>query len=202
MPNDIQEMTRHLQKRTGNVLCSADMALHWFEDNPKAIRGDGDAVKYTLRRFRRQARQLDNAAYQPPAVAVFGASQAGKSYLVSSLATKPGQALIAYYQKENLNFLTDMNPQGGNESTGLVSRFTTRKIDVIDEKMPVPLRLLSAVDVIKILTNTSIEDFKTKDAEIDDQSLQNLFQSMKPFMQDKIINSIIDIDDIEVLYEY
>ncbi len=202
MPNDIQEMTRHLQKRTGNVLCSADMALHWFEDNPKAIRGDGDAVKYTLRRFRRQARQLDNAAYQPPAVAVFGASQAGKSYLVSSLATKPGQALIAYYQKENLNFLTDMNPQGGNESTGLVSRFTTRKIDVIDEDMPVPLRLLSAVDVIKILTNTSIEDFKIKDAEIDDQSLQNLFHSMKPFMQDKIINSIIDIDDIEVLYEY
>ena len=202
MSKDIQYITQQLQKRTDDVFQSADRALHWFEDNLKAVKGDKESIKYTLRRFRRQAKQLDYAVYQLPAVAVFGASQAGKSYLVSSLATKPGQSLYAYYQKENLNFLTDMNPQGGNESTGLVSRFTTRRIKTIQENMPVPLRLLSAIDIIKILTNTSIEDFKVKDNEINEEKIQNLFQSIKPFMQEKIVNMIIDIDDIEILYEY
>lgn len=202
MSDDIQQRTEQLQKKTGDVFQSANQALHWFEDNSKAVKGNVESVNYTLRRFRRQAKQLDYAAHQPPAVAVFGASQAGKSYLVSSLATRPGKPLTAYYQKEQLDFLKDMNPQGGNESTGLVSRFTTRKVDVVDESRPVPLRLLSAIDVIKILTNTSIEDFKIKDAEIDEEQIQTLFQSIKALMQKEVVNNVIDIDDIEILYEY
>lgn len=202
MSKTIEEITSQLQKRTDDVFKASDQALHWFEENPKAIKGDKEALNYALRRFRRQAKQLDHAAYQPPAVAVFGASQAGKSYLVSSLATIPGQELLAYYQKETLNFLRDMNPQGGNESTGLVSRFTTKNVDTVNENMPVPLRLLTAIDVIKILTNTSIEDFKVKDTAIDDQQLQTLFHSIQPMLHDKVVNPIVDIDDIEILYEY
>ncbi|MDI2090187.1 virulence factor SrfC family protein [Commensalibacter oyaizuii] len=194
-------MIKTLQARNHAVSTAADQALSWFHDNPKAVKGNIETVTANLRRFRRQARQLNRASHQPPAIAVFGASQSGKSYLVSSLATKPGQSLYAYYHDEKLNFLQDMNPQGGNESTGLVSRFTTAKPNVIQESMPVPLRLLSAVDVIKILTNTSLEDFKTKEQSTDFLISDNFFSPSEP-LSEKVVNEIINLDDIEGLVEY
>ncbi|MDI2113721.1 virulence factor SrfC family protein [Commensalibacter nepenthis] len=200
MVEDNQIMIKTLQARTGDVLKASGQALSWFNDNPIAVKGDGERLQTTLRRFRRQARQLNRAANQPPAIAVFGASQSGKSYLVSSLATKPGETLEAYYQGEKLNFLQDMNPQGGNESTGLVSRFTTRTPQVIQENMPVPLRLLSAADIIKILTNTSLEDFKVKELSMEDKQIDALFEAAGASAN--TVNPIIDLDDIEGLMEY
>ncbi|CAI3936210.1 virulence factor SrfC family protein [Commensalibacter communis] len=200
MVKDNQEMIQTLQARNSEVLKASDQALSWFDDNPKAVKGDGERLKATLRRFRRQARQLNRACRQPPAIAVFGASQSGKSYLVSSLATKPGKTLKAHYQNEKLNFLQDMNPQGGNESTGLVSRFTTRTPQVIQDNMPVPLRLLSAVDIIKILTNTSLEDFKVKELSMEDKQIDALFDAAGASAN--TTNAVIDLDDIEGLMEY
>lgn len=200
MVEDNQIMIKTLQARNSDVLKASDQALSWFNDNPKAVKGDGERLKATLRRFRRQARQLNRASHQPPAIAVFGASQSGKSYLVSSLATKPGETLEAYYQGEKLNFLQDMNPQGGNESTGLVSRFTTRTPQVIQDDMPVPLRLLSAADIIKILTNTSLEDFKVKELSMEDKQIDALFEAAGASAN--TTNSILDLDDIEGLMEY
>ncbi|CAI3925937.1 Virulence factor SrfC-related protein (SrfC) (PUBMED:31766712) [Commensalibacter communis] len=200
MVKDNQEMIQTLQARNSEVLKASDQALSWFDDNPKAVKGDGERLKATLRRFRRQARQLNRACRQPPAIAVFGASQSGKSYLVSSLATKPGKTLEAHYQNEKLNFLQDMNPQGGNESTGLVSRFTTRTPQVIQDNMPVPLRLLSAVDIIKILTNTSLEDFKVKELSMEDKQIDALFDAAGASAN--TTNAVIDLDDIEGLMEY
>lgn len=200
MVEDNQTIIKTQQARNGDVLKASDQALTWFTENPKAIKGDGERLNASLRRFRRQARQLNRASHQPPAIAVFGASQSGKSYLVSSLATKPGETLHAYYKGEKLNFLQDMNPQGGNESTGLVSRFTTKTPAIVQEDMPVPLRLLSAADIIKILTNTSLEDFKVKELSMDEKQIDALFQSA--VASANTTNAILDLDDIEGLFEY
>ncbi|SOD99712.1 virulence factor SrfC family protein [Spirosoma fluviale] len=116
-----------------------------------------------LGKLRRQAKRLQYAAGFRPALAMFGISQVGKSYLVSNLARIPGQSLL---QIDNaglpadrvreiighdgpISFIDDINPKGGGtEATGVVTRFTTHH----QSGQPGYLvRLLSQIDVVKIM---------------------------------------------------
>ena len=155
-------MSDALLRRTGQVADVAREAAQWLETNRATLKEDPTALARDFRRFGRRAARLRTAANRPMGVAVFGASQAGKSYLVSSLATPPGRPLETVYGAQTLNFLRDLNPPGGKESTGLVTRFTVRA-DLAPTGAPVPLRLLSQTDVVKILANAFLEDFKVPD---------------------------------------
>ena len=55
------------------------------------------------------------------------------------------------------DFIQDINPAGGKESTGLVTRFTLTPSGA-PAMFPVKLRLLSELDIVKILTNTYYAD--------------------------------------------
>jgi len=149
-------------QRAAQIAEAAQDGALWLEANRAGLKEDPAALARDFRRFGRCAARLRAAAERPMCVAVFGASQAGKSYLVSSLATRPGQPLVAAYGNQRLNFLQDLNPQGGKESTGLVSRFTVRGV-AGPAQAPVPLRLMSQTDVVKILANAYFEDFKVRD---------------------------------------
>ena len=136
--------------------------LGWIGANaPEA----GEALLRELRQNARRARALRHAAQRPVAVAVFGASQAGKSYLVSRLAAPSGKPLTAAFGPARLDFLRDINPPGGNESTGLVTRFTIAAQPVAADA-PIALRLLSQTDAVKILANTYLEDFAFDEAAV------------------------------------
>lgn len=192
-----------LLHRAETVINATEKALHWVEENPSALKGDVMVAKTNLRRFRRRGRILATAAKQPPSIAIFGASQAGKSYLVSGLArSKETLQLNAYYQGKTLDFLTEMNPQGGNESTGLVSRFTTHQdLSSPSSEAPIPLRILSCGDVIKILINTYLEDFRTPPTPFTQQDLSALFMPLKG--QNPIDDfSLFDIDIVEDLRDF
>ena len=122
----------------------------------------GQPAEPVAREFRRHARRADRlreAAERPPAVAVFGASQAGKTYLVTRFAVAPGATLMIDFEGTRIDFLLDINPQGNQEATGLVTRFTTRPV-ATPPGTPVSLRLLSQTDVVRILTNTFVRDFQ------------------------------------------
>ncbi len=149
-------------ERAAEVAKAARDGAAWLEANRTRLKEDPAALARDFRRFGRRAARLRAAAERPMCVAVFGASQAGKSYLVSSLASRPGQALAATYGDRRLNFLQDLNPQGGKESTGLVSRFTVRGV-AAPAQAPVPVRLMSQTDIVKILANAYLEDFKVRD---------------------------------------
>ncbi len=134
-------------------------------------------------------------------VAVFGASQAGKSYLVSSLATRPGQPLMAVYGDRQLNFLRDLNPEGGKESTGLVSRFTARNVTA-PPQAPIPVRLVSQTDIVKILANAYLNDFKVHDMhEPEPAEIAALFAELSQKATGTPQGGLA-IDDIEELQEY
>lgn len=148
-------------QRAAAVAEAARDGAAWLEART-GLKEDPTALARDFRRFGRRAARLRAAAERPMCVAVFGASQAGKSYLVSSLASRPGQALEAAYGDRRLNFLQDLNPQGGKESTGLVSRFTVRGV-AAPPQAPVPVRLMSQTDIVKILANAYLEDFKVRD---------------------------------------
>lgn len=135
--------------------------LKWLNaaDN-RAIVGEQSArVERALRLGIVSAGQLARAARRPMAVAVFGASQVGKSHLISVLARK-GDALMARFPglKEPVNYITSINPDRGKEATGLVTRFTIREPGTTPEGFPVSLKLLSHADLIKIFANAYFFD--------------------------------------------
>ena len=193
-------------ERAAQVAELARDGAAWLEANRARLKEEPTALVRDFRRFGRRAARLRAAARRPMCVAVFGASQAGKSYLVSSLATRPGQPLVAAYGDKRLNFLQDLNPQGGKESTGLVSRFTARSV-VAPTQSPVPLRLMSQTDIVKILANAFLEDFKIRDlrppepAAIDALFARLSLQVGGPGRGGLAVDDL-GVDDIEELREY
>ncbi|MDP2333088.1 MAG: virulence factor SrfC family protein [Reyranella sp.] len=111
-----------------------------------------------LQKVRNQSRKLARAARRRMCVGVFGPSQAGKSYLVSILASRDGRPLQARFADKTYDFLREINPPGNRESTGLVTRFGLGLSDGAPD-FPVRVRLLTQTDIVKILGNSFLLDF-------------------------------------------
>ena len=131
---------------------AAQGALAWFRDFPDRVAAQRPVLEKEFRLAAVEARKLKTAAERPVAVGVYGLSQAGKSYLISTLARPAGKELTADLDKPR-GFLADINPESDKEATGLVTRFTMRK-EKGPEGFPVRLRLLSEIDLVKILANS------------------------------------------------
>jgi hypothetical protein len=184
--------------RANEIDALAGRAVDWLAGRPEHA---DPGLARALRRDARKARALREAAGRPVAVAVFGASQAGKSYLVSRLAAPLGRPLAARFGGTELDFLRDINPPGGQEATGLVTRFTIAAPPA-PQDTPIALRLLSQTDVVKILANTFLEDFVMVDAappepEALAAALRALEHDAAPAPQDGMT-----ADDIEDLQDY
>jgi hypothetical protein len=135
---------------------AAQAALAWMRDFPTRPAQQRGALDREFRMAAVQARKLRAAAERPMAVGVYGLSQAGKSYLISTLARPQGRPLMAVLDSDR-PFLADINPESDKEATGLVTRFTMRK------EPPPPgfaarIRLLTEVDLVKILANSWFRD--------------------------------------------
>ncbi len=143
-----------------------DDALAWISDAENApLVGDEKASLHRmLRRSRRRARRLAAAAGSKMCVSVFGPSQAGKSYLVSVLARPEGGRLVADYAGPDgqLDYISQINPEGEGESTGLVTRFTMSRFET-PEGYPIPLRLLSEADIARTILNSFYMDGDRKE---------------------------------------
>ena len=188
-------------QRAAAVAAVARSGAAWLEANRARLKEDPTLLAADFRRFGRRAARLRAAAGRPMCVAVFGASQAGKSYLVSSLATRPGKPLIAAYGEHRPNFLADLNPPGGKESTGLVSRFTVRPV-AAPGHAPVPVRLMSQTDVVKILANAFLEDFKVRDLRLPEPAAVSALFDRLAGSAAAAPQAGLAVDDIEELREY
>jgi len=163
--------------------------------------GIGDGLIRDLRRDARRARAIRHAASRPVAVAVFGASQAGKSYLVSRLAAPLGKPVFAAFGDTRADFLREINPEGGNESTGLVTRFTI-KAPPAPPDAPVALRLLTQSDIVKILINTYLEDFAPDESAVLSPEEQQAHIEVLDRMAGPAACDGLDEDTVEDLRDY
>lgn len=132
-------------------------ALDWVAGNPDKVKQEAAVLARALRKATTEAAKLEAASRRPMCVGVFGPSQSGKSYLISALARKGNEPLLAVFDGRTADFVAEINPEGGQESTGLVTRFTVRPV-MTPPGLPVALRLLSAADLVKILGNTYYSD--------------------------------------------
>lgn len=94
-----------------------------------------------------------------PAVAVFGESQVGKSYMVDCLLTSQSSVLNIYDGHGTpTGFIEYINPLGGGkEATSLISRFTTKQV-WINEDYPIRVAMLRPIDVVMVLLDSFYND--------------------------------------------
>ena len=156
-----------------------------------------------LQKVRNQSRKLARAARRRMCVGVFGPSQAGKSYLVSILASRDGRPLQARFADKTYDFLREINPPGNRESTGLVTRFGLGLSDGSPD-FPVRVRLLTQTDIVKILGNSFLLDFDHQKAEFvgpDGAAIRKRLSELRAKAQPQPVGDL-DSDDVLDLIEY
>lgn len=149
---------KQLAEQCEKLAALTQEASLWLADNHELV---GRGLKEQQKELRKAGRLFKNcavAAMRKMCVGVFGPSQAGKSYLISTLACKMRDTLWANLGDKEYNFLLDINPEGGRESTGLVTRFTIERPATPPAGFPVHVRLLSFMDLVKILANSYYSD--------------------------------------------
>ncbi len=87
--------------------------------------GETAAEVQALRDLTYRVRKLTKASERPAALGFFGPSQAGKSFLVGALLSHELGTLTVLSKGKELDFLKEINPAKGVESTGVVTRFST-----------------------------------------------------------------------------
>lgn len=168
---------------------------------------DGEKQKNAYRNLVNCRRKLNKKKFAlegNPAAALYGESQVGKSYLISSLLSEEGKPFSITDENNDVhNFIEKINPPGGgNESTSLVSRFSVN-YKPINPKFPVKAILLSPADIVLILCDSFYNDIKadhklmlpTEQINSDVLSLKESMKSRQP--QQKVFgeDDLFDMQD-------
>src|SRR6516225_7709706 len=141
----------NLAAACANTSAAITEALGWVRNdvNARRISSVRPTLDRELRRAFIEADRLTKAIERPMCVGVFGPSQAGKSYLISALARRQTERVLVAFDAiaPGLDFVRQINPEGGRESTGLVTRFSMRRLTA-PSGYPVAVRLLSQPEVV------------------------------------------------------
>lgn len=148
---------------------AAAASISWVERNSPAVPDLAIQNNDIIVNLARASNQLSSTVHnlkQHPTIGLFGASQAGKSYLVSALAAGQGRSLQTYWDNNAIDFIKHVNPSGNNsEATGFVTRFThTPHSTPIG--FPVELTLLSELEIVMILINAFFNDINQADVKM------------------------------------
>lgn len=194
-----------LTERCQGIRGGSGQAIDWVKDvrrTAESVDGAADTMVEELRRYRYKTRQLGNALSKPLSVGVFGVSQAGKSFLISTLAMNEGGELETKMGNDRLNFISHINPSGGGgEATGLVTRFTCTQSKAPDA-FPVDVKLLSESDIIKIFANSYAFDFDAKFKETVDVAELNARIASLSSRRQPTLTGGIDEDDMVDIMDY
>ncbi len=172
---------------------------------------------------RRCLERISSAMELNPAVAVFGQSQVGKSYLVDGLLANANGPLTVSNgldgeDYKEYGFLEHIDPQGrGQEATAVVSRFTTK---VLQRPAAVPndyafrVELLSVKDILLVLVDAYYNDVKFATADSDegnssernyytkDELLQHLDRLKQKYANHSVCQSYLTEGDVYALRDY
>jgi len=195
-----------LSGRCQDIYAGSGEAIDWIGEtrkNAQRLDRDADGLIEKLRRTRNLCRRLGAAANRPLSMGVFGMSQAGKSYLISTLARDQDGQLKTILDGQELDFIGHINPPGGGkEATGLVTRFT-RQANETPKGYPVELTLFTEADVIKVLGNSFFNDFDRERVrfETDPDSIRDHLAALEKMRQPNPTGGL-DADDLVDIMDY
>jgi hypothetical protein len=168
---------------------------------------EGEKQKNAYRNLVNCRRKLNKKKFAlegNPAAAMYGESQVGKSYLISSLLSEKGIP-FSITDEYNIvhNFIEEINPPGGGtESTSLVSRFSVN-YKPINPKYPVKAILLSVSDIVLILCDSFYNDIKavhdltlkTDEINIEINALKDKLKGREPQQKVLVEDQVLDMQD-------
>ena len=184
-----------------------DIHLNCIEDSIKWVNSNlaGDKKEQSYSRLVEQRRKLKKIKYalsNNPAAAIYGESQKGKSYLVSSLLSSPNQPfkVIDAYGND-YDFKLDINPIGQDkESTSVVTRFSL-SYNWENDEYPVKIQLLSIVDIILLLSDSYYNDLINHKL-ISPEDLNSKIKEITQEINNNSSHEIIIEDDILDIRDY
>lgn len=155
-----------MQSKIDTLIDNITRALEWLRVNKSE---QYESRSLDLIEERRRLNKLKRALGEKPAVAAFGESQKGKSYLIGNLLQKEKRPFTVRSGEtgEEVNFVASVNPIGNKrEATGVVTRFTsfTPGSDRHSQQYPVIIKLLSPAELATILADgyvNDLSDFRT-----------------------------------------
>lgn len=198
----MQTENKHLKHDCEIVRDAVSHALSWVENTTNESAANNAGLVKELRKSVVHVGKLAKAADRKMCVGVYGASQAGKSYLISTLARNADNPLLARYGNNTVDFIKHINPEGGGESTGLVTRFTMDRAPNATNDFPIKAALLSELDIVKILSNSFVFDIRHED-EIDTCDFEEtVLKTLTELDTAPVGVSPLKIEDVYDLEEY
>lgn len=152
-----------LERKSAKLREVVEESINWIVKNLK--REEAQRLALRLKEQRALARDLIRISPHRPTVGVYGPSQVGKSYLMSQLFQSPeGKFYLEFPEPDSkyknyfengkyLDYIRYINPTGGKESSGVVTRFTLSP-SVSNPKAPIEVEFLSQVELALILIDT------------------------------------------------
>lgn len=176
-----------INNRFNAINTNTEKAVNALQAGIKWMSTNGDlATKETkiklLQENKRNLNRVIKATQKRPSVAIFGQSQVGKSFLVRSLAKSPKTSkleILNSLTEERIDFLQKINPPGGRESTGIITRFSTSKPTNVNPDYPYKVELLSQLDIAAIIINGYLEDIQDYIEELDREEILEKVASLK-----------------------
>lgn len=179
-----------------------DEAIRWFKQNEP---GQYEQRFFQLVTERSRLRRMATAEDENPAIAAYGESQKGKSYVMSNLLQKDGRPFTVEADGREYNFIEEINPPTTNtEATGVVTRFSSfqRHPERYRADHPVYVKLLSVTDLVAILCDgyfNDLHDFLT----MSEEELRKLGTTLlEQYEARPDVQSFIIEDDVVDLQEY
>jgi len=153
-----KEYLNNFRTNINRCLNTIEASVNWCSTNLKF-----DAKEHALDQLkssRRTLNRISRVMESKPVIAVFGASQVGKSYLIKNLLSISGKPLMIHNNGQEYDFLKKINPPGtGAESTGVVTRFSIEKQSPYED-FPIKAELLTVKDFAIILCDSFSLDCK------------------------------------------
>jgi hypothetical protein len=187
------------ENRAASAQTILESALDWVSNSSEVEVSGNQRLAKGLRTSIYQVRRLKAAASAKMCIGIYGPSQSGKSYLVSALAREPGKRLVAMLGGREVDFIETINPEGGKESTGLVSRFTTDRSNT-PPNFPIELKLLSELDLIKLFVNSYVNDIlpdEDDDLERHQNQAQTILSQLDAMPRGSSPLTLEDVYDLE-----
>ncbi len=177
-----------------------NQALEWTPNVPQSGQL---SYKRKLINKRRELKKIQYAICESCSTAAFGESQMGKSYLVSAMLSSPSKPFSVTNESSKYDFINEINPSRPNstiESTGVITRFST-KIDRETPKGYLKVSLLSVADIILILCEAYYNQVNYPRENIISKESLNEILSNTSIEQDTPVSYLCD-DDILDIREY
>lgn len=152
--------------------------------------------------LRCELRKMRNAQKENPAIAAYGESQKGKSYLMGNLLQKNGAPFKIRCNGKEYDFVADINPIGDKrEATGVVTRFSSYigHEELASDKYPARMKVMSPANIVTILVdgyfNDIIDDQRYSDSEIQERAdeLYKRYCNALPVQNNLTEDDVIDV---------